>query len=412
MLGVPSNTPLGARLTLAGLLVALLLLLAAPAAHALPGDPEIVNVSPETLRSMPVTNGGFTVIYSCPAYRTGGGATGDASEYGVRFARGNAGSDGRLPGPGSPEYLGEAPAQAIPGTGNCASQLRLPNSPTPAALYFGGVSWQAFRNCPGCARGWEAGSVGWAILTPSIEDPQLTIPDHVYAGYLSRITFTSPTDLSGSEIILQWMSHRRGWADLGRTPSVPGSEAPFFVKLPAGNRLLRIVAFASPIAQLGLPYEELTVRKPGRRRATGAKDDGVYTAAGGQPSASFEVVGDGRRLLDLEAPVPFSCTGAPAAGSAVIARIGSARVAPDGTVVGRMTSTDPAPVYSTLEGKLRRGRFTGTITAAFQSCSGGREFSATLRSPAARGRGSGRRRLSKPMQLHPLFDVARRDSHP
>lgn len=379
MLGVPSNTSLGARLALAGLLVALLTLLAASPAHALYGDPEIANLSPETLRSLPVTNGGFTVTYSCPAYRPDiGGETAGANEYGVRFARGNAGSDGRLPGPGSPDYLGEGPAQPIPGTGNCASQLQLPNAPVPAALYFGGVSWQAFRACPGCSRGWEVGMVDWAILTPSIEDPQLTIPNRLYAGYLSRITFISPTDLSGAEIALQWMSPRRGWADLARTPYLPGGEPAFFVKLPAGHRLLRIVARANPTAQLGLPYEEVTVRKPGRQRATGPRDDGAYTAGGGQPAASFEVVGDGRRLIDLVAVVPFTCAGEPATGSAAIARVRSVRVAPDGTAVGRMTSAGPTPVYSTLEGTLRHGRFTGTVTAAFQSCSSSRRFTSTL----------------------------------
>ncbi|MGV1048081.1 MAG: hypothetical protein ACOYD4_06105 [Solirubrobacterales bacterium] len=374
----PPLAPRLRRAILAGLLAALLPLLTARPAGALSGDPAIVNLAPETLRSMPVTDGGFTAVYSCPAYRTGSAAAGEASQYGVRFARGNAGSDGRLPGPGSAEFLGEAPAQAIPGTGNCASQLRLPNSPTPAALYFGGVSWQAFRNCPGCDRGWEAGPVSWAILIPSIEDPRLTIPDRVYAGYLSRITFTSPTDLSGSEIALQWMSRRHDWADLGRTPYLPGVEPTFFVKLPAGHRLLRIVAFANPAAQLGLPYEEVTVQEPGRQRATGPADDGEYRAGGPGP-VEFEVDRGGRRLIGFEATMLFSCGGAPPQENVLTsARLRGVRIAPDGGVVGRSRSPE-GPTISTLEGRLRHGRFVGTAQVAFRDCAGTRTFVAHLR---------------------------------
>ena len=365
---------------MAGLLVALLSLLGVTPAYALSGDPEIVNLSPETLRSLPVTKGGFTVTYSCPTYGSDiGGKTAGASDYGVRFARGNAGSDGRLPGPGSPEYLGEAPAQPIPGTGNCASQLQLPNSPIPAALYFGGVSWQAFRDCSGCSRGWEVGPVGWAILTPSIESPQLTIPARVYAGYVSRITFTSLTDLSGAEIALQWMNPHRGWADLAQTPFVPSVEPTFFVKLPAGHRLLRIVAFANPSAQLGLPYEEVTVRKPGRQRATGPTDDGEYRAAPGRPAVEFEVGDGGRRVLGFETAMPFSCGGAPPQPHVLTsARLQNVFVAPDGGVVGRSRNPE-GPTISTLEGRLRHGRFVGTATIAFRDCVGTRSFAAHLR---------------------------------
>jgi hypothetical protein len=377
---------------LAGLSVAVAALapFASPA-MAMPGDAEIANLAPAEFHQTPVTRGGLEVSFSCPAYRTGaagGIADGGAADYSVRLGISNTGEDGRLPGPGKSGFLSEAPAQPAPGSSDCTSWLPLPATFGPPPLFLGPVDWQVARRCPGCGRGSESGPVSWAFLTPNIEAAQLTIPRRIYAGYLARFSFATTSDLSGASIGLQSIGGHHGWADLARTPFVPGAESVFFAKLPAGHHLLRIDAYANPVFQLGLPYQEVTVIKPGRHRATGAGDDGAYAAGAGQPPASFEVVGRGRRLLNLEAGLPLVCPGPSPlpTGSTLIARLGGARIAPDGTLLGRAMSDDEPPVYTTLEGRLRHRRFVGTVTAASGSCSGSREFRAALRSPAARGR--------------------------
>lgn len=351
-----------------------LTLLASPA-RAMPGDPAIVNISPLDFESTVLVRGALGVSFSCPAYRTGQAGMipdGDAGDYSVRLAVGNTEADGRLPGPGSPLFISEATAQPIPGSTTCIASLPMPNTRGPSALYFGGVDWQVARRCPGCNGGWEPGAVSWVILRPNIEGT-LTIPPRIYAGYLTRFAYTTVTDLSGASVGLQWFDPRHGWSDLGRTPFVPGQEMAFFAKLPAGRRLLRIEARSEPSAvpQFGLPRQEVTVLKPGRRRATGDADDGSYfSSMTAPPVLRFEVVGAGRRLRHLKALVPITCAGAPPPTPTATAVIRSARIAPDGTVTARSLRADGTSGYVTLTGSFRHHRFSGTVTTAFGNCSG------------------------------------------
>jgi hypothetical protein len=363
--------------------MAVLAVLASPPAQAMPGDPEIVNLAPGEFQSTSLVHDDLAVTFSCPAYRTGAAgmiADGDASDYSVRLAMGNTGPDRRLPGPGSPEFFSETAAQPIPGSTNCTAQLPMTRRWGPPSLFFGGVDWQVARRCPGCNGGWEPGPVGWVILKPAIEGLALTIPAHVYAGYLTRFSFATTSDLSGATISLQDMT-RKGWTNLGQTPFAPGAESVFFAKLPAGHTLLRInlTAGLGGVLQMGTPYEEVTVLKPGGRRTTGPRDDGIYLAfPPADPPLNFKVVGDGRRLRRLQASIPVSCQSSVPTGSTITARLRSARIAPDGTVVGRTLMPGATPTYVTLDGKVRHGHFEGTVTAAFGDCSGSSDFEAGM----------------------------------
>jgi hypothetical protein len=377
---------LARRLRQVAMLALFALPLTASAAAASPGtpiEPPVQRLAPSDFGSVPVTKGGVDVSYTCPSYPSGGG-----SDYAVRFSNGDEkGTDGRLIAAGLPYFAGEAPAQPGLQAGTCFSHLQLPATPSPAALYLGVVAWQVTRRCAGCQYGWEVGPLGWVFLTPNVEGAELTAPKHLYAGYLSRFTFHATADLAATELALQGIGPKlgpRGWTDLARTPYDPAGENALIVKLPAGSHRLRLNFYAAGTSQ-GLPNEEFTVEKPTGPWSTGARDDGRYApaTAGADPGPpSFEVTGMGKALRDLRAPMQVSCEGpAPAPGTlaTAIARVRSAPIAPDGTVVGRSLSQGEPRSYVTLAGRLRHRRFSGTVTTTSASCSGSRSFDAVLR---------------------------------
>ncbi len=367
----------------ASVLGILILLLATDPAGAYPGtpiEPPVQYLAPPESRTVPVAKGGVDVSYACPSYPSGG-----ASDYVVRFSNGDArDAAGRLVAANAQYFAGEAPAQLGPQPGICTSHLQLPTMTFPAALYLGSLAWQVSRHCGGCQYGWEVGPLGWVFLIPNVEGAELTTPKHLYAGYLSRFTFHATADLSATEVALQGIGPKlgpRGWTDLARTPYDPAGENALLVKLPVGSHKLRVNVYAAGASQ-GLPNQEVTVEKPTGPWSTGARDDGRYASvpSGGSPGRlTFEVSGRGKALRDLGGPVWVNCQGpAPGTVATVNARLRAARVAPDGTVVGRALSYGEPGLYVTVAGTLRNRRFRGTVTAASASCSGSRQFTAAL----------------------------------
>lgn len=252
----------------------------------------------------------------------------------------------------------------------------------PAAFYLGSLAWQVSRRCAACSHGWEVGPVSWIFITPNVEGAELTIPTHLYAGYLSRFSFHATSDLSATEVALQGIGPKlgpRGWADLARAPYDPASENALFVKLPAGHHKLRVNFYAPGVSQ-GLPNQEVLVEKPVGPWSTGARDDGRYASipvVADPGRLTFEITGGGKVLRDLRGPVPTGCQGAlPGTASTVSAHLWAARVAPDGTVVGRALRPGEPSTYLTLAGRLRHRRFNGTVTAAVGPCIGIRQFGA------------------------------------
>jgi hypothetical protein len=343
-------------------------------------EPPIVYHSPAQFQRVPVTHGGVEVTYDCPSYPGG-----DAGDYGVRFSNGDQrGNDGRLTATG-PYWLGEA--VALPGSspGTCRSQLSLPSSPYPAALFLGPIVWQVSRVCSGCQGGWEVAPLAWVLLTPNVEGADLSGPRRIYAGYLARFVFRAAVDLSGTEIAVQGIGRKFGnggsWTDLARAAADPNGENTFFLELPAGTHKLRVNIYFSGLSQ-GLPYEEVRVLRPSGPRTTGGGDDGHYAslpaAFAEQSEASFDVAGKGRALRNLRVAIPVDCQDPSQPLSTAMAGLRFARIAPDGTVTARMRSRGQTPAYVTLEGRLAHHRFHGTATTTFASCQGSREFRAVL----------------------------------
>ena len=380
------------RRSLTVLLLVAIVALPPVAASANRIEPPVAYLWPAEFQQVPVSRGGVQVTYACPAYPSG-----DAGGYRVRFSNGDEREpNGRLTGGGQfgRYFVGEAPA--LPGSqpGTCISNLQLANAPIPAALYLGPLAWQVVRSCAGCEGGWEVGPLAWVSLVYNVEGAELSPPKHLYAGYLSRFTFHAISDLNGAEIALQGIGRKFGsgnWTDLDREPYESDGNT-FFVKLPAGHHKLRVSLYSQGLS-FGLPYLEATVKRPTGRRVTGVGDDGRYTSpspvGANLAPATFEVIGEGKVLRGLRAPVTITCQGG-APGTSVVARLRSARVAPDGTVVGRAVSRGETPIYVTLEGTLRHRRFTGTLATSFQSCGGSRELNAIAdQGPAMATGGSG-----------------------
>ncbi|MGN6253821.1 MAG: hypothetical protein ACTHO8_02410 [Solirubrobacterales bacterium] len=229
-------------------------------------------------------------------------------------------------------------------------------------------------------------------MQPNVEGAELIAAKHLFAGYLSRFVFHATADLSGAEIALQGIGPKlgpKGWTDLARAPSQTDGENVFYLRLPAGTHKLRINFYAgqpdaygrTSITQ-GLPYEEFTVRRATGRHVTGARDDGKYSSHSESPvdrsQASFEIAGEGKVLRKLRVAVPVSCQDPSVSLTTATAALRFAKVAPDGTVTGRMLGRGRAPAYVTLDGHLQHRHFRGTVTTAFSSCRGSREFTATL----------------------------------
>jgi len=373
-------------------------------AKALPGDPPIVPLGPANGAIVPADEFGIKVSFQCPAYHSeedeeeeeeeeGGAGSevkptpededlADASDYTVRFSTSPATeSDGRLSTAGFGEEYGEGFPDPGSDKVTCATDLELPANFAPVALYQGTIYWQAARQCDACASEWEAGPVRSFNLVPNVEEPELDLQEHVYAGYLTDIGFSSFSDLTGATIELQRFEHG-AWAPLAQEPAQSSDEAAFFVKLPAAHTALRTVLKTATIS-LPLAPQKVTIHKLGKRRSTSAHDDGRYLAAPKKERAtmpvSLMITDRGKELRGLRAAVEATCPGPTPAQDAklkVAATLRSARIAPDGTVVGQMLTKGPQPAYVTLVGQLFDHRLSGTLTTSFAGCSGTREIEA------------------------------------
>jgi hypothetical protein len=409
------------RLSLIVLIVSLLALLGfAAAASALPGDPPVAPLTPADGIKVPALEEGMTVTYSCPAYRTAeevveeeaGEEEGEEEEgeeeppappvkvpvagstesYGVAFSTGNAlGKDGRLVSTGFGE-AGNAEAEAIKGTPNCISELVLPTAPNPPALYAGRVYWQPYRECEGCLLGYEVGPVRSFVVQPTDEEAELTLEDHIFGGYMTKVGFAGAAGLKGARVQLQ-LWDGSGWTTLAEELGSSSGENSFYVKLGAGHKLLRPVVVGTPGTELGLEATGRTVRKVKKGTATGVQTGTwVYALKSEREEfpLGFKVTKNGTELSGLNAAVEAFCAPAipapapfpplPSIPTEATSAVKSARISPAGTVVAHFVApgaTPAAPNIVSLTGTFFKGRFTGILTSSFLgNCLGFREFEA------------------------------------
>jgi hypothetical protein len=388
---------------LLALLVAMLTLFAASAA-ALPGDPPITSIAPADGASVPAVEEGLKVTYSCPAYRNvieveeeeieneeeeieviekPVTVAGGSEEYEVHFSTSPAvGSDGRIGTAGFGE-AGEAEAEAVKGTPNCTSELELPTFPNPAVLYQGRVYWQAFRECEGCASGFETGPVRSFVVVPTIEEAEITYENHVYAGYLTKVSFFASSGLKGAKVVLQQWTGTE-WKPIAEEPGTELGENAFFVKLGGGHRLLRPVVVGTGVS-LVLEEKAKTVRKAKKPRVPVATGSWVYALKPEREEfpLEFKVTKGGTVLRGLTASVEAICKGPNKEKVTIEATstVKSVPIAPDGSVVAHFATTGATPTVVTLTGNFFGGRFNGLLTSAFLNCAGFREFEAVPAPP-------------------------------
>jgi len=388
-------------------------------AAALPGDPPIVPVGPADGANVPAVEEGLKVTYSCPTYRSGEEIEeievpvppneeeeegeeeeevevieklvpvfGNSESYGVHFSTSSAlGKEGRLGTTGFGE-AGEGEAEVVKGTPWCSTELELPTSPNPAALYQGRVYWQAFRECEGCASGFETGPVRSFVVVPTDEEAEISFEDQVFGGYLTKVSFAGEAGLKGAKVALQqWVGTE--WKTIGEEPGNEFGENTFFIKLGAGHKLLRPVLIGVGVT---LPLEEKakTVRKVKKGAPTGIKTgEWVYALKPEREEfpLSFRVTDNGTMLRGLTASIEAICVNpADKNQKATIestSSVKAAPIAPNGTVVAHFTTTGATPSTVTLTGNFFQGRFTGLLTSNFlTNCNGFREFEAV---PAPKG---------------------------
>jgi hypothetical protein len=370
-------------------------------ASALPGDAPIKTISPADGSAVPAEDLGLTVTFSCPAYTKdveGEGEdekklAGTADDYGVHFSTSpRVGSDGLLTTAGFDDE-GEGLVDVAADKVTCSAELQLPGKPIPADLYRGTIYWQAYRSCEGCASDeYETGPVNSMAVTPNVELPELSLEDHVYAGYLTKVGFSTASDLTGATFVLQHLTKGK-WTEIESAPAESSGAADFFTKLTAGKTQLRVVVTA-PGFELGLEPEKLTVRRPGGKSSVDGSDDGLYEVdkpESAKAPAHFKVDDGGTVVSDLHANVPATCR-AGATSVAVGAKVDlkRARIAPDGTVVAEATTKGKTAAHVTLVGNFHDRHFSGELTTAYLNCTGTRELKADLGGkPQKRAEGDG-----------------------
>ena len=309
---------------------------------------------------------------------------GGSEEYGVHFSTSPAvGATGQLGTTGFGE-AGEGEVEPIkPAKTSCVSELELPSAPVPATLYEGKVYWQAYRESEVPGDGVEVGPVRSFTVFPNVEEPELIFREQVFAGYLTKAFFGYEAELPGATVQLQEFSGGT-WKTIAEAPGNKAGENSFFFKpTKSGLHRFRPLVVVPGRPSLALEEETKAVRKVTKQRVTSGNDDGAYIAANGKEAEEspieFTVGGNGTILRNLTLEAETTCKGPTKAQDVhieVAARIAGAKIAPDGTVFGVTTTKGSEPWTVTLTGSLFHGRFQGELSTSHANCTGYRVIDA------------------------------------
>ena len=214
------------------------------------------------------------------------------------------------------------------------------------------------------------------VVRSALKASLRVVPKRLYAGYLAPFVVTAgKAALGGARVRLERRAKGR-WRKLTEEPyRTDGTE--LLAKLPAGRHRVRASIVADG-RRLAASTRQVNVRRGGRR-STSARDDGSYGVRKRSDKfrLRFAVRGGGTVLRRLNASVLQFCVGATPGDNRLnigVAQLRSVRIAPDGSVVGRLKAGRNAEVR--LVAQLRGRRLRGRLTLTFSTCSGSRKLDA------------------------------------
>jgi hypothetical protein len=359
------------RAALAAVVLALACALAAPAAHALPGDPGFAPLTPADGATLPVDPGGIPVAFTCPVYRTfdagdGFALYGGPKDYSVLMAAADAGTgpDGRLLDPVTINY-----GQAVPGQdGQCSAVLGAGGSAPPQETP-GAYRWQVSRLCTGCPGGYETGPIRTLTLVSTV-DPKVSALGRAFAGHPFLVRVAAAGAATGTTVTVERRTGPSSWVKAGTGTVASGVAEVVVTVRKRGTATLRArlqsgaqdVAGAGQAIRIASASTRATPVRAGRW--TGSHDV-VFTVSG-------------RTITRFTGRIPMLCP-TPGMASQFTTMIGTAslkrvRLAPDGSFVGTATASGAAiRVRGRLSGARARG---GRIELSTAGCTGNASFSA------------------------------------
>lgn len=204
----------------------------------------------------------------------------------------------------------------------------------------------------------------------------LQVPERLYAGYLGAFAVKDASDRDGNATVSLQRRVGSGWAAVTSEPR-RSDATELYGKLPAGRQSLRAVVVTDDGQRTPVASRTLTVLREGRRTPS-RRDDGRYAPAKSEKGpVRFSIAGGGKTLRGFQASVTTFCFGPTIDSNRLLvfaAKLDPVRVAPDGAVVGVLRTKDDG--REALVGRLRSGRFTGTIDVSLSTCNGQRKLTA------------------------------------
>lgn len=347
---------------------------AAPMAHALPGDPGFAPLTPADGASLPTDPNGIPVTFTCPGYRTydaGGGfaVPGGPKDYSVVMSAGTAtGPDGRLSDP-----VAIVNGQAVPGQdGQCSAVLNAGGAQRPQETP-GVYHWQVARICTGCDAGYEAGPVRTLTLASPVR-PKVSALGRGYAGFPFLVKVVADGAPNGTTVTVERGAGAGRWTVAGRGTLASGV-ADVTVIAPRRGTLpmrARMTIGAQDVVGEGTSIAVRATRGARRTKVRAGRWTGGH-------DVRFRVAG--RTLQGFTGRIPLLCPTPGMVGQFTTmigtASLAHARLAPDGSFVGAATRSGSA---IRVRGRLNGSRSSGgRIELTVGGCTGNASFSARAR---------------------------------
>jgi hypothetical protein len=361
------------------LLAVVALFLGWPAtAAALPGDPPIVLIAPDSGAHVPADPDGIGVRLTCPDYRKFQSSVftdfGDYSDYEVVFAtRPDLAADGRLIDANVVDR--NVPTRSAAGPDQCASAMANTTVGKPGPEVTPGTYyWQADRVCTGCPSGFETSPVRSFAVHATL-GLRFAVPKRAFGGYPIIATVRAAGVPDGGRVTVQRRAGRR-WKRVA-VAEVRDEKGSVVFTLPTGRRRVRLKATVG--AQTGTsPVRTVKVARARGWSTTG--DVGHYRGKADGARLDLDVAGGGRQIRDFKTEVSMFCVGPTPDQNRIligIAPVKRAKVAPDGRFYAR--SRHGRSTVIELRGRVRRGRVKGQVRLTAGTCDGTAGFSAKLR---------------------------------